>query len=217
MRFTTAQWVLISGLISLFTLVIGGVLSYQSRDFSWETFQISSLQSAYTNPTGYLIPAIGTLIGQIILIVVGGRLARRFNDLYAGVFLVTSLVLLSVNSIHDIIDMKNWMVHAVLAHVGFGLMILSHIMFVVRARSWQDEHAIDLPRRFHLDLRWAVFSFMIVMLLFIIPKFTGFDVLKLLFNFNVDLILGACEVIYLVVFYVSMYRVAACESSLKVA
>lgn len=213
MRFTTAQWVLISGLISLFTLVIGGVLSYQTRDFAWETFQISSLQSAYTNPAGYLISATGTLIGQLILIYVAGVLTRRFSDLYAGVFLITSLVLLSINSVHDIFDIKDWMIHAVLAHIGFGLMILSHIMFVVRARVWQEEHTVETPRRFHLDLRWAYFSFIIVMLLFIIPKFTGFDVLKLLFNFNVDLILGACEVIYIVVFYVSMYRVAACEVS----
>lgn len=212
MRFTTAHWVLISAMIALITLVIGGVLSYQSRDFTWETFQISSLQSAYTNPLGYLIPSVGTLFSQLILIYVAIKLARRFNDLYAGVFLVTSLALMSVNSVHDIINMKNWMVHAVMAHIGFGLMILSHIMYVFRARAWQDEHVVDLRRRYHIDQRWAVFSFAVVMLLFIIPKFTGFDVMKLIFDFNVDYILGACEVIYLVVFYVSMYRVAACES-----
>lgn len=221
-RFTPAQWVVMSGLLAILTLTVGGVLSYQTRDFVLEEFQVSSLQSAYTNPTGYLIPAIGTLFSQIILIgVVGvltGRYLRAFTgsfarrSLFAGAMLVTSLVLMSVNSVHDILDIKNWYVHAILAHLAFGLMILSHIMFVQLAMLWQEEHQPEQRRRLHIDLRWSVLAFVTVLVLFIIPKFTGFDLARTLFDMNVDLVLGLCEVTYLTLFYVSMYRVASTRS-----
>jgi len=221
-RLTSAQWVLISGLLALLTFTVGGVLSYQTRDFVLEEFQVSSLQSAYTNPAGYVIPAVGTLLSQIILIGVAAVLTRRFvraftgtfsrRSLIAGATLVTSLVLMSVNSVHDIMNTKNWYVHAILAHLAFGLMILSHIMFVQLAMLWQEEHQPEQRRRLHIDLRWSVLAFVTVLVLFIIPKFTGFDLARALFDMNVDLILGLCEVTYLTLFYISMYRVAATGS-----
>jgi hypothetical protein len=218
-RITSAQWVLISGLLALLTLTVGGVLSYQTRAFALESFQVSSLQSSYTNPIGYLIPAIGTLISQMMLIVVAIRLSRWFygefsgsftrRSLIAGVLLATSLSLMSVNSVHDILDTKNGYVHAVLAHIAFGLMILSNIMFIQLAMLWQEEHQPEIRRRLFIDLRWTTFAFVAVLVLFIIPKFTGFDVAAVVFGFNVDYVLGLCEVVYLTVFYATMYRVAA--------
>lgn len=221
-RLNSAQWILISGLLALLTLTVGGVLSYQTRDFVLEEFQVSSLQSAYTNPVGYVIPAMGTLLSQIILIGVAVSLTRRFarvftgafsrRSLFAGVTLVVSLVLMSVNSAHDILDTKLWYVHAILAHLAFGLMILSHIMFVQLAMLWQEEHQPEQRRRLHIDLRWSVLAFVTVLVLFIIPKFTGFDLARTLFDVNVDIVLGLCEVAYLTIFFISMYRVAATGS-----
>lgn len=191
------------------TLTIGAVISYRTRSFEWTTFHLSSLQDDFTNPDGYLIPLFGTLIAQLLLVVPVYRLGRGLvqrghaSALFAGSLIVLAMTLLSINNIHELMKIANWHIHAILAHVAFGLMIAGH---------WGLLHAaaahVNTSRDLHADKRLVAFSFAVVVILFLIPKFTGTDVTMKLFGFPVDVILGACEVIYVSIFYVSLWRIA---------
>ena len=84
-------------------------------------------------------------------------------------------------------------------------LILAHIGVV-----YLSEREFGSRGRFNLriDLGLALFSFVVVVSLFLIPKFTGLDITQLVLGFSVDLILGLCEAIYLTIFFVSLWRVA---------
>lgn len=198
-----------TGLLSLVTLVIGAMTSYQSRAFEWTTFHVSSLQDDYTNPDGYLIPLLGTLVSQLILMWVSVRLGKglarspRWMVFGAVASLEVALILLSVNAVHELVNMANWHLHAVLAHLAFGLLILGHLGLLQAAISTGVK-----GQRLVLDRRLVLFAFTVVVALFLVPKFTGIDVTLAVFGFPVDVILGACEVIYLTIFYVSLWRIA---------
>ena len=210
-RMRISRLIAISAGISLITLAVGAATSYAVRPFHLETFHLSSLQDDYTNPDGYLVPLIGTFIGQLLLIGAAVGFGRRLRQTHpvlayvASTLLLTAVVLLSVNSIHEYLGIEDTHVHAVLAHIGFGLMILAHISFIYLA-----ERDFGNRGRFNIrnDLRIALFSFVVVVSLFLIPLFTGVDVTQLVFGFSVDLILGLCEVIYLTIFFVSLWRTA---------
>jgi len=198
-----------SGLLSLASLGIGAVTSYHARTFEWTSFHVSSLQDDYTNPDGYLIPLLGTLVSQLILMWVAVRLGRglatapRWMVLGAVACLEVALILLSVNAVHELVNMANWHLHAVLAHLAFGLLILGHLGLLQAAISTRVQ-----DHRLYLDRRLVLFAFAVVVMLFLVPKFTGIDVTQAVFGFPVDVILGACEVIYLTIFYVSLWRIA---------
>ena len=207
----TSRLIATSGLISLITLAVGAATSYAVRPFELETFHLSSLQDDYTNPDGYLIPLVGTFVGQLLLMGAAIGFGRRLHRTHpatayiASSLLLTAVALLSVNSVHEYLGIANWHIHAVLAHIGFGLMILAHLGFVYLA-----EREFGKRGRFNLriDLGVALFSLVVVVSLFLVPKFTGLDITQLVFGFSVDLILGLCEVIYLTIFFVSLWRVA---------
>ena len=199
------------GGLSLITLVIGAITSYAGRSFAWETFHLSSLQDDYTNPDGYLVPLIGTFIAQLLLMPAAIQFGRRLHSgqpivaFMSSSLLLTSVALLSVNSVHEYLGIENWHIHGVLAHIAFGFMILGHIGIVALGeREWGSRGRYNL----RIDLGTALFSFVVVVSFFLVPKFAGLDVTQAVFGFSVDVILGACEVIYLAIFYVSLWRAA---------
>lgn len=194
--------VLASAALASITLGASAAVLYAYVPFDARTFDLSSLQSPYFNPYGYVVSCIGVSCSALLLVVYAWRCLQRYRvahrrSAWVGASALTGAMLLFVaNSAHAVVGYDNWKLHGVLAIVGFALLILAHYTLARLA---------GLPRIYTV---LAVTSWFIALVLFMLPRFTDLDLAYVLLGLEPGLMLGISEVTYLAIVYASLYRIA---------
>lgn len=183
--------VVVSGIIVALTHAFGTATWMSATDATLTRFDLSTIQSAMDNPTGYLISLLGMLVGVAFIGYVAHAMRARAPR--PATLLLIAAALFILNAIATYAVPSVWRIHAILARISFVVLIASQITFFTRYAMRRDWY-----------IAWGTFVAAIV--LFVLPKFFHIDIVMNIAGFDVNVILGLSEVAYLLIFYVGMYR-----------
>ena len=204
--------VIVSAVILFVSLALSWMICFADQPFVLIEFDLSDLQWYKGNPRGYLYATIGPMVAMVVMTPLVAFLYTKYraaapNTAFAGsAMFVVTIVTFVVNAILSTLSSDDWLMHGVLARSSFSFLIITNVIFLHAAHIAEKKGHLDKGLTTPVLLMLTHVSLFIILSIFIGPHLVGYNYPLMWIGLEPSHILGSCEVIYLILGYITLYR-----------